>query len=134
VYEHHLVLQYDCTNTVREQVLEDVTVASDLSGAPGLSAQAVLPLGVMPLPGGAPGSTYTVLRREGGAMATGKLGNVLRFRVREVDPSTGARARVFFLPRRRDAPLSSAAVHPRSPASTLAQTSPHHPSPLTSHL
>ena len=31
IFESHIVLQFDCTNTVAEQVLEDVSVAIDLS-------------------------------------------------------------------------------------------------------
>lgn len=33
VYPEHLVVQYDCTNTIAEQVLESVTVAMDLADA-----------------------------------------------------------------------------------------------------
>ena len=33
VFPAHLVLQFDCANTVQEQILEDVTVAIDLAEA-----------------------------------------------------------------------------------------------------
>ncbi len=33
VYEGHLVFQFNCTNTIAEQVLEDVSVAMDLAEA-----------------------------------------------------------------------------------------------------
>lgn len=33
VLDAHLVLQFNCTNTVREQVLEDVSVSVDLADA-----------------------------------------------------------------------------------------------------
>jgi hypothetical protein len=33
VYEEHVVVQFDCTNTIKEQVLEGVTVVMDLADA-----------------------------------------------------------------------------------------------------
>jgi coatomer protein complex subunit gamma len=33
LFESHLLLQFNCTNTVAEQVLEDVSVSLDLSDA-----------------------------------------------------------------------------------------------------
>ena len=48
----------------------------------------VLPLDVMPLNG--VGQTFTVLRRPAGAMALGKVVNILKFKVREIDPGSGA--------------------------------------------
>ena len=51
------------------------------------SEEAVLPLAVMPQEGA--GQTYVVLARPPGSMALGRFVNVLRFRVKEIDPSTG---------------------------------------------
>ena len=33
VFDEHIVIQFNCTNTVSEQVLENVTVATDLAEA-----------------------------------------------------------------------------------------------------
>lgn len=33
VFDEHIVIQFNCTNTVSEQVLENVTVATDLADA-----------------------------------------------------------------------------------------------------
>jgi hypothetical protein len=33
IYEQHVVFQFNCTNTIAEQVLEDVSVAMDLADA-----------------------------------------------------------------------------------------------------
>ncbi len=33
IYESHIVFQFNCTNTIAEQILEDVTVAMDLAEA-----------------------------------------------------------------------------------------------------
>jgi len=49
----------------------------------------VVPLARMPH--GEVGHTFTLLRRPEGSMALGKLVNILRFTVKEIDPSTGAR-------------------------------------------
>ena len=173
VLESHLVLQFNCTNTVREQVLEEVSVTVDLADAvslggvgrrwgavgaggvrqddrhqlnrlaclhhveparaliarrqwphpgrllpsptcprmrrspacqhpltlrspprpappapqEGFTEEAVLPLKEMPHDG--VGQTYVVLAREPGSMALGRFLNILRFRVKEIDPSTG---------------------------------------------
>ena len=95
VLERHVVFQFNCTNTVKEQVLEDVSVTMDLSEAEDFSLEAVLPLAVMPQqqphgePGGGGGQTYVVLARAEGALALGRFVNVLRFRVKEIDPATG---------------------------------------------
>lgn len=47
----------------------------------------MLPLAVMPQEGA--GQTYVVLARPPGSMALGRFVNILRFRVKEIDPSTG---------------------------------------------
>lgn len=47
----------------------------------------VLPLATMPL--NAVDQTYTVLARPAGGYSSGKCGNILKFTVKEVDPSTG---------------------------------------------
>ncbi|GAB4819163.1 hypothetical protein N2152v2_006209 [Parachlorella kessleri] len=87
VLEGHVVFQFLCTNTVKEQVLEDVSVTMDLSEAADFSEELVLPLGVMPQEGA--GQCFTVLARPEGSMALGKFMNILRFRVKEIDPTTG---------------------------------------------
>lgn len=87
VFEEHLVFQFNCTNTIKEQVLEDVTVVMDLAEADEFEEELVLPLKRMPLEGS--GATYTVLRRPAGALTLGRLLNILKFTVKEIDPTTG---------------------------------------------
>ncbi|KAL4437499.1 hypothetical protein ABPG77_003480 [Micractinium sp. CCAP 211/92] len=87
VLEGHIVFQFNCTNTVKEQVLEDVSVTVDLADAEEFSEELVLPLAEMPHEGA--GQTYVVLARPPGSMALGRFVNILRFRVKEIDPSTG---------------------------------------------
>ncbi|WIA28083.1 hypothetical protein OEZ86_010667 [Tetradesmus obliquus] len=86
VFAEHLVLQFDCTNTIAEQRLEDVSVMLDLAEAPEFEAETVLPLASMPL--NEVGQCFSVLRRPAGISA-GKMGCVLKFTVKEIDPSTG---------------------------------------------
>lgn len=86
ILSQHVVLQFHCTNTVTEQVLEDVSVALDLEGANGIEEELALSLAVMPQEGAA--QTYVVLSRPA-ELAVGTIGCVLRFRVKEIDPSTG---------------------------------------------
>jgi coatomer protein complex subunit gamma len=87
VFEAHVVFQFNCTNTISEQVLENVSVTMDLADAEEFAEEAVVPLSVMPYNG--TGETYVVLSRPGGSMASGSFVNILRFTVKEVDPTTG---------------------------------------------
>mmetsp|Transcript_62 Transcript_62/g.100 ORF Transcript_62/g.100 Transcript_62/m.100 type:complete len:901 (-) Transcript_62:1459-4161(-) len=87
VFESHIVLQFNCTNTISEQVLEGVSVAVDLAEAEEFEEEATVPLDVMPVNG--VGHTFTVLRRPPGSYALGKFVSILKFRVKEIDPSTG---------------------------------------------
>jgi len=87
VFEAHVVFQFNCTNTISEQVLEDVSVTMDLADAEEFAEEAVIPLSVMPYNGN--GETYVILSRPAGSMAVGSFVNILRFTVKEVDPTTG---------------------------------------------
>ncbi|GAX76799.1 hypothetical protein CEUSTIGMA_g4245.t1 [Chlamydomonas eustigma] len=87
VYDAHVVVQFNCTNTIAEQVLENVTVATDLAEAEEFDEVQVIPMDVMPL--NAVGQTFTVLSRPSGSVSLGKLANILRFKLKEIDPSTG---------------------------------------------
>ncbi|KAF5841268.1 hypothetical protein DUNSADRAFT_13722 [Dunaliella salina] len=73
IFEEHVVFQFDCTNTISEQE--------------GFEDNGVVPLRVMPLKG--VGHTFSILRRAPGSLPVGELTNILRFTVKEIDPSTG---------------------------------------------
>jgi coatomer protein complex subunit gamma len=87
IFPEHIVFQFDCTNTIAEQRLENVTVMMDLADAPAFEAESVLPLPSMPL--NEVGQCFSVLRRPAGGVASGKMANVLKFVVKEIDPSSG---------------------------------------------
>lgn len=89
---HHVlaesdVFQFHITNTVKEQVLEEVSVVMDLADAPDFGEEMSLPLAIAPNDGA--GQAYVVLSRAGGSIALGRFNCILRFRVKEIDPSTG---------------------------------------------
>ncbi|CAI9765515.1 unnamed protein product [Fraxinus pennsylvanica] len=87
IFDHHVVFQYNCTNTIPEQVLENVTVIVDASEAEEFSEVASKPL--RSLPYDTPGQTFVAFEKPQGVPVVGKFSNMLRFTVKEVDPSTG---------------------------------------------
>ena len=87
VLAEHDVFQFHITNTVKEQVLEDVGVAMDLADAPDYEEEFALSLSSAPTDGA--GQAYVVLKRLTGGLAMGRFACLLRFRVKEIDPSTG---------------------------------------------
>lgn len=87
VYDGHIVFQYNCTNTIPEQLLEDVTVVVEASEAEEFAEIASKHL--KSLPYDTPGQTYVAFEKPEGVPAVGKFSNTLRFFMKEVDPSTG---------------------------------------------
>ncbi|VAH16461.1 unnamed protein product [Triticum turgidum subsp. durum] len=87
IYDGHVVLQYNCTNTIPEQLLEEVVVFVDASEAEEFSEVASKPL--RSLPYDSPGQTFVAFEKPEGVLATGKFSNILKFIVKEVDSSTG---------------------------------------------
>ncbi|XVF67709.1 hypothetical protein PTKIN_Ptkin10aG0143500 [Pterospermum kingtungense] len=87
IFDGHVVFQYNCTNTIPEQLLENVTVIVDASDAEEFSEVASKPL--RSLPYDSPGQTFVAFEKPEGVPAVGKFSNILRFIVKEVDPSTG---------------------------------------------
>ncbi|KAL6002893.1 hypothetical protein ACLOJK_023115 [Asimina triloba] len=87
IYDGHVVFQYNCTNTIPEQLLENVTVFVDASEAEEFSEVASKPL--RSLPYDSPGQSFVAFEKPEGVPAVGKFSNMLKFIVKEVDPSTG---------------------------------------------
>ncbi|KAH9616187.1 hypothetical protein KSS87_001916 [Heliosperma pusillum] len=87
IFDGHIVFQYNCTNTIPEQLLENVTVIVDASEAEEFGEVASKPL--RSLPYDSPGQTFLAFQKPEGVPAVGKFTNILRFFVKEVDPSTG---------------------------------------------
>ncbi|KAL9391471.1 hypothetical protein Peur_015391 [Populus x canadensis] len=87
VFDRHVVFQYNCTNTIPEQLLENVSVIVDASEADDFAYVTSKPL--RSLPYDTPGQTFVAFEKPEGITAVGKFTNMLRFIVKEVDPSTG---------------------------------------------
>jgi len=84
VYSSHLLLQFSVNNTLEDQLLENVTVAVDVSSTPGLAFESELPCSAVPF--GQPGDTFCCLRRVEG-LPIGSFGCTLKFLVKDVDPA-----------------------------------------------
>ncbi|XP_076921637.1 coatomer subunit gamma-2-like [Bidens hawaiensis] len=87
IFDKHVVFQFNCTNTIPEQLLENVVVVVDASEAEEFAEVATKPL--ISLPYDAPGQTFVAFEKPEGVPAVGRFSNVLKFLVKEVDPSTG---------------------------------------------
>ncbi|XP_061363566.1 coatomer subunit gamma [Gastrolobium bilobum] len=87
IFDKHVVFQYNCTNTIPEQLLEDVIVIVDASEAEEFSEVFSKPL--RSLPYDSPGHTFVAFEKPEGIPTAGKFSNVLKFIVKEVDPTTG---------------------------------------------
>ncbi|KAI3870662.1 hypothetical protein MKX03_000622 [Papaver bracteatum] len=86
IFDGHVVFQFNCTNTIPEQLLENVTVIMDASEAEDFSEVSLKPLASLPCD--SPGQTFVAFEKPEGVVV-GKFANTLRFIVKEVDPSTG---------------------------------------------
>ncbi len=87
VLEAHDVFQFNITNTVPEQVLQDVSVLVDLADVPDFEEEGSIPLAVAPTEGA--GQAYVILRRAQEGPVIGSIPCILKFKVKEIDPSTG---------------------------------------------
>ncbi|MCH98056.1 coatomer subunit gamma-like, partial [Trifolium medium] len=87
IFDTHVVFQYNCTNTIPEQLLEDVIVIVDASEAEEFSQVISKPL--RSLPYDSPGQTFVAFEKPEGLATTGKFSNILKFIVKEVDPTSG---------------------------------------------
>lgn len=86
-FQHHIVLQFDCVNTLNDQLLENVSI--DLDPSPG--AEGWLPARLLvldKLPYGAPGKIYALLKIPDFGAVTASFGATLKFQVKDVDPNT----------------------------------------------
>eukprot|EP00249_Psilotum_nudum_P023804 c28985_g1_i2 orf=144-2834(+) len=87
IYSGHVVFQYNCTNTIPEQVLENVYIVVDASGAEDFREVFSKPLQSMPY--NSPAQAFVAFAKPEGVYLTGKFANTLRFVVKEVDKDTG---------------------------------------------
>ncbi|KAI3969838.1 hypothetical protein MKX01_038306 [Papaver californicum] len=86
IFDGHVVFQFNCTNTIPEQLLENVSVIMDASEVEDFSEVSLKPLASLPYD--SPGQTFVAFEKPEGVVVA-KFANTLRFIVKEVDPSTG---------------------------------------------
>ncbi|XP_074333279.1 coatomer subunit gamma-like [Apium graveolens] len=87
IFDEHVVFQYNCTNTIPEQLLENVSVIVDASEAEEFSEVAIKP--IHSLPYDSPGQTFVAFEKPAGVTSFGRFSNTLKFLVKEVDTSSG---------------------------------------------
>ncbi|KAH0462371.1 hypothetical protein IEQ34_009946 [Dendrobium chrysotoxum] len=87
IFRGHIVFQYNCTNTIPEQLLENVLVIVDASEAEEFAQVTSKPLKTLPYD--SRGQTSVAFKKPDGLPATGRFSNLLKFIVKGVDPATG---------------------------------------------
>uniref|UniRef100_A0A7S2I1N9 Coatomer subunit gamma n=1 Tax=Haptolina brevifila TaxID=156173 RepID=A0A7S2I1N9_9EUKA len=86
VYASHVLLQFQLNNTLEDQLLENVSVAVDLSSTPGLVLDSEIKCSSLPF--GSPGDAFLCLRRVSGVPVC-SLPCTLKFIVKDIDPAAG---------------------------------------------
>ncbi|KAL3269215.1 hypothetical protein HHI36_008297 [Cryptolaemus montrouzieri] len=86
-YKHHMVLQFDCLNTLSDQLLENVKVHLDPSEGYAIMGEISCPK----LPYNETGTCYVILKFPENDLPNtiGTFGAVLKFIVKDCDPTTG---------------------------------------------
>lgn len=88
IFNEYIVFQFNCTNTIQEQVLENVSVVMEnMDSESSLEEVATIPLPNMPL--GTAGVTYVAFSKAEDDVFTAKFSCTLKFTSKEVDPTTG---------------------------------------------
>ncbi|XP_046840338.1 coatomer subunit gamma-2-like [Xenia sp. Carnegie-2017] len=87
VFNDHIVFQYDCTNTLNDQILENVTVDMEVSEG---EYEVVMTIPCPSLPYNTPGITYVLVKiPEDQTEVTCTFSNTMKFVVKDCDPNTG---------------------------------------------
>ncbi|EAL62772.1 adaptin N-terminal domain-containing protein [Dictyostelium discoideum AX4] len=88
IYREHIVFQFNCTNTLNEQQLSNVSVKMVPSDPKLLKYECSIPIDVLPY--GEPQQCYVAIRYiPANGYPLCSFSNALKFKVKEVDPSTG---------------------------------------------
>jgi len=88
VCPEHILLQFNITNTIKDQALSDCVVKLDISQVEGLAEEATVPAPMLMFE--VPGQSWVCLRRDVDAgFPTGSIGCTLSFTAKEIDPATG---------------------------------------------
>nr|CAD2138963.1 unnamed protein product [Meloidogyne enterolobii] len=92
IFNDYVLLQFDCRNTVNDQLLEDVYVHLEPQDEPDDESdnwQIELNLPIKSLPVSKTDVNYVLLKMPEDGRLTGTFNATLKFKVRDVDPATG---------------------------------------------
>uniref|UniRef100_T1IMS8 Coatomer subunit gamma n=1 Tax=Strigamia maritima TaxID=126957 RepID=T1IMS8_STRMM len=85
-FQSHLVFQFECSNTLNDQILENVYVHIEPGEGFSIVGEIVCPK----LSYNSPGNTYTIIKLPADPTAvTGSFSNVMKYKVKDCDPNTG---------------------------------------------
>ncbi|KAJ8047390.1 Coatomer subunit gamma-2 [Holothuria leucospilota] len=85
-FPKHVVFQFDCTNTLNDQQLEEVYV--QMESAEGLEVETVVPAPILKY--NQPGTTYTLVQLpDDNTEVASVFSNTLKYSVKDCDPNTG---------------------------------------------
>ncbi|MCO5558657.1 hypothetical protein L7F22_012243 [Adiantum nelumboides] len=87
IYPGHIVFQYNCTNTIPEQLLQNVSIL--VENVEGDEFTGVVSKPLPSLPYNSPGQAFVAFEKPEGVYSVGKFANTMRFIVKEVDKDTG---------------------------------------------
>lgn len=87
IFPGHIVFQYNCTNTIPEQLLQNVSIL--VENVEGDEFSAVVSKPLPSLPYNSPGQSFVAFEKPEGVYSVGKFANTMRFVVKEVDKDTG---------------------------------------------
>ncbi|TKR82477.1 hypothetical protein L596_016197 [Steinernema carpocapsae] len=87
IFENHVLLQFDCCNTLNDQLLENVHVELEANDDAGWELEQSLALASLPY--SVKGTTYILLAKPEDGVTTGSFTATLKFEVKDVDPATG---------------------------------------------
>jgi coatomer protein complex subunit gamma len=82
---NHMVFQFDITNTLNDQLLENVRV--EMEETEGFSVLSNVPIPHLPF--NQPKTTYTLVQLDDSGIVSGTFLNTLKFIVKDCDPNTG---------------------------------------------
>eukprot|EP00339_Tiarina_fusa_P030037 CAMPEP_0117082228 /NCGR_PEP_ID=MMETSP0472-20121206/57917_1 /TAXON_ID=693140 ORGANISM="Tiarina fusus, Strain LIS" /NCGR_SAMPLE_ID=MMETSP0472 /ASSEMBLY_ACC=CAM_ASM_000603 /LENGTH=572 /DNA_ID=CAMNT_0004810405 /DNA_START=864 /DNA_END=2579 /DNA_ORIENTATION=- len=86
MYEEHIVLQFDCTNTLEDQLLEDVSVKVEVDEG---EFEVVGEIPLESLAFDCVGTTFVIIQKEPESNPTGTFSCTLKFTAKDVDTTTG---------------------------------------------
>jgi len=86
IFSHHIIFQFNVTNTLNDQLLEHVTVKME-SETYEFSVENIIPIATLPV--NTPGIAFVCMKKSEGSYPIATFSNLLKFIVKDVDTTTG---------------------------------------------